>query len=574
VEVRVPMMVQDPMTARHEGIDPVEGFFISREDFFHDGPVTKRVAVLDFDPKTGELSPGVRFLPPPPGRKRGGYEIEDETNFHARDFVQVNAFATVLKTMYMFEKEDTLGRDLSWAFDGPQLLVIPRAGEWANAYYERDSHSLQLFYFNNPRDPAKTIYTSLSRDITAHETGHAILDGIAPDLYDAITPQSLALHEAVADLTASLMAFGSHTLTQTVLDMKGGSIKDSTAFSAIAEEFGTAFAADSRAGWLRNLNNNKNLNGGDPDCVAREEPHELSEVLSGALYTVILNLHEQLKEEYAGGDPEEKFTVSGKALADAAHRFQRLIFRALDYLPPGEVSFADYGRAIIAADQASHPDEERERQWVRDEFVKRGIVPDMKALEVKTDYEHPAVTEVDLQTLIESDWVAYEFAKENRDLLCIPETREGEPDLPLPFKVRPRLDVTKRYYHGDGEQKRVRECLFKVSWDHVEPNPTGSAFPDRRRITVGTTLAINWETKKVRAVLTSDHSNRPDELREQQEDRDKMLRRLLGEGLLKLGAQAVGPDGEPLRSVVSAESTHGYMRVRGAVRMLHIARRS
>ena len=128
--------------------------------------------------------------------------------------MKVSVFGTVLKTMRLFERDDTLGRQLSWSFNAPQLLVVPRAGEWTNAYYERDSHSLQFFYFPSVRPPYETVYTSLSHDIVAHETGHAILDGIAPDLYNAVTPQSLALHEAVADLTALMMAFKSPNLSE------------------------------------------------------------------------------------------------------------------------------------------------------------------------------------------------------------------------------------------------------------------------------------------------------------------------------------------------------------------------
>ena len=567
MKVRVPMMIQDPITAKYKGMSVKEGFDIEREDFFLDGPVTRRVAVLDLDAETGDLLPGASFRPPPPGRVLGGYAIADEDDVYAPDFIQVSVFATVLKTMYMFEEEDTLGRPLVWAFDGPQLLVVPRAGEMANAYYERDSHSLQLFYFPNPHNPDERIYTSLSRDIVAHETGHAILDGIAPELYHAVTPQSLALHEATADLTALLMAFRSHTLRQTVLDQTGGSIRNSTAFSSIAEEFGMARNPD--GGSLRSLLNQRTLDPNDtthdrhgrPNRVARNEPHALSEVVSGALFTVMVKIHEQLKHEYAERDRSSESSVSGKALAVGAERFKRLIFRALDYFPPGEVSFADYGRAIIAADQASHPDDDREREWMREEFVARHMAPHREALEVETSFEHPALRDVDLQTLVESDWAAYEFANRNRELLHIPPQ--------VPFRVLPRLDVTKRYYHRDGKMN-LRECLFKVSWDQSEPNQLGYRFPGRRQITVGTTLAIDWDTRIIRALLTSDHSARPQEQQEQQEDRERMLGRLAEEGLMQLGPLAIGPDGQELRSIVRAESANGLMRVRGAARMLHI----
>jgi hypothetical protein len=128
MKVRVVMLVQDPMTAKYQGLPGQEGFEITREDFFLDGPVTHRVAVLDFDPKTGELLPGAAFLPPSPHHTLGRYHIARKGDFYARDFNQVSVFATVLKTIYMYEEKDNLGRPLTWAFDGPQLLVIPRAG--------------------------------------------------------------------------------------------------------------------------------------------------------------------------------------------------------------------------------------------------------------------------------------------------------------------------------------------------------------------------------------------------------------------------------------------------------------
>ena len=563
MKIRVPLMIQDPKITKYRGFTRIIERPYIDEDFFLDGPVSRRVAVLDFDPDTDALSSAVPFRPPQGSQTLWRYKIanaeriyEPGFNVYAEDFMAVNVFGTVLETMEMFEEEDTLGRPVVWAFDAPQLLVVPRAGEWANAFYERGSHSLQFFYFPNPEDPDDTIYTSLSRDIVAHETGHAILDGIMPHLYDAITPQSLALHEAIADLTAVLMAFRSSSLRKTILDQTKGSIANANAFSSIAEEFGMARY---QLGHLRNLLNEKTL--GDVD---HSEPHELSEVLSGALYTVMLKIYERRWRELSGGDPEADtdFSASGEALGVSAKQFKRMIFRALDYLPPAEVSYGDYGRAIIAADQAFYPDDEQEREWIRDEFVRRKMVPDGEALEVLTDFEAEALEGVDLQTLVNSDWAAYEFANRHRKFLHIP--------LAVSFHVEPRLVVKRLYYQRDKGKVPVKEFLFKVWWDRSESNRVGLGLPRRRQITVGTTLAIDWDTRRVRALLTTDRRNRPQERHEQREDRNLVLRRLVDQDLLRFGDLALAPDGKPLRSFIRADSTGDLMRVRGTARMLHI----
>ena len=200
---------------------------------------------------------------------------------------------------------------------------------------------------------------------------------------------------------------------------------------------------------------------------------------------MIIGMHGRWWQKFSGEGAAPDYSLSGKALAIAVEHFKRMIFRALDYLPPAEVSFADYGRAIIAADQASHPDDKEERDFIRQEFTARGIVTDPKALDVETDFEHPAVKNLDLEMLVRDDATAQAFADRNRDLLHIPSGAR--------FNVEPRLDVTKLYYHRDGQKQRVRECLFKVWW---KP----------RQISVGTTLAIDWTTRRVRALLTSDLS--------------------------------------------------------------------
>ncbi|HKR65453.1 MAG TPA: hypothetical protein VJZ00_17095 [Thermoanaerobaculia bacterium] len=544
VKLTVPLMVQDPAFRPMPGIDLYQDVNLD-DEFFLDGPISKRVAVLDFDENTGALRSGVKYIPPPPGRKKGEYVVANRNDPTDRDLLAVSVFATVWKTMQLFEGKDALGRRLTWAFDGPQLLVVPRAGRMANAYYERASRSVQFFYFASAATACKTVYSCASRDIVAHETAHAILDGILPDLYSALTPQAIALHECIADLTALLSAFDMSNLVAAVLAKTGGRIDVPSEFSAIAEEFGRERGG---SGPLRSLNNNRSL---DPkaglDYVRGDEPHDLSEVLSGALFRTMCAVYEQWLKKFKGS-PE-------KALGIASRQFRRMIFRALDYAPPGEISFVDYGAAIIAADEAHHPDEASGRKALIVEFVKRRIVPDKSALNVRTNFRDKALDDIDVATICESDWAAYEFANQNRKLLGIPDK--------VPFRVLPRRDSTKLHYHRGNTSAEAREMIFKVSWNVKEPQNLGGGFPTQRQITVGTTLVVDWDTRMVRSLLTGDYAA-------ERKNRDAMLKRLVAENHIRIG------DEPPIRShlspSISAESSGNLMRVRGTARMLHIAR--
>ncbi len=552
MKVRIPYLIEDQLTSALKGIPQTKGTDVFG-DVFLDGPVGRRVAILDFDTEIGTLQPGAKFIPPAPGRVLGKYAV-DSTDVTSREFNQVSVFAMVRRTMKLFEQSDVLGRPLTWAFEGSQLLVVPRAGDWANAFYERESRSLQFFYFDSLSQPGKTIYTSLSSDIVAHETGHAILDGIAPSLYDAVTPQSLALHEAVADLVAFVMSIENPVLRKAVLEQTGGDLTGSTAFSAVAQEFGQALASGRL--YLRSLLNSKTLNPrdrttdaqGEPNRVRRDEPHDLSQVVSGALYDVFV------KKYLAQWDG--KLSRSGRILGIACEQFKRLVLRALDYLPPGEVSFADYGRAILASDQAASPSISNERKWLIESFIKRGIVPKKKDLEVKTNWDAKQLVDLDLNALVESDWAAYEFANSNRSFLKIPKG--------VPFTVLPRLDVQKTSFRRE-QGDLTRECILKVVWEHEEENPVGRGLPTRRAINVGTTLVIDRDTRKVRALLTTDHSAK------QRRARDLMLHRLSDEGILNLSSPTELPGGHQLPSVVQAVSHGGVLRVRSVARTLHIA---
>jgi hypothetical protein len=566
MKAAVPVLIKDPEVSEYKDL-PVTEDCVLDEDVFLDGPVCRRVAVLDFDPKTGQVTPPIRFVPPR-GREPGRYELPPDAGPGHPAFIKTVAFGGVMKTIDMFEEKDNLGRAIRWAFDGPQLLVVPRAGEWANAFYERDSRSVQLFFVHVGSKP-EPLFAAHSQDIIAHETAHAILDGIAPDLYHATAPQALAIHEAIADVTALLMAFRSRKLATAVLHATGNRLARSNAFTQIAEQFAAALREEGRP--LRELDNTRAMSDADLD---RSEPHALSEVLSGALYAVMVRIYEGVRS--VGQEVGTRYLVSSEAKDDAhvpadrrrgtpgyalwlaSERFKRTVLRALDYLPPGEVSFADLGRAIFASDQASHPDSGDQREWLAEEFVKRGIVAARRDLARETMVMHPPVQALDLDQLVESDWVAYEFANANRKLLGIPRD--------IPFAVRPRLVVSKRYYHRDHDVDEVKECLLKVSWSEVESSDgVGGGLPRQRQVRRGTTLAIDWETKKTRALLHTE----PDQT--ERIDRDRLLTRLADEDILRVGAASEGPDGRALRGVVAADVTKGVLRVHGCARMLHLA---
>ncbi len=107
---------------------------------------------------------------------------------------------------------------------------------------------------------------------------------------------------------------------------------------------------------------------------------------------------------------------------------------------------------------------------------------------------------------------ARSFVEQYRQLLRVPDAAS--------FTVGPRLKVTKKYYHrAEGEatysEAMVTECLVKAWWC----GPTGN--------TAGTTAAIDWETGKLRVLLTSDRSDRPEEARALEVDRARFAARPL-----------------------------------------------
>lgn len=531
-----------------------------RNDRFLDGPACRRIAVVDFDPATGApLPPPATFVPSRPSRPMRGRFVYDGDPISPAT-IAVNAFGTVFQTVRMFEGPDALGREVDWAFDGEQLLVVPRAGEWANAFYDRQTRSLQFFWF--PSTSGATVHTALSRDIVAHECGHALLDAVVPSLYDSSTPQSIAIHEAVADLVAVLMALDSGPLRTAVLARSGNRLGEANPFNGIAEEFGMARPGSDgmarRA--LRDLANRLTL-----DDLAGARPHVLSTLLSAIFYDTLSSIfaarHEAeiAKPADETGAPTSPAAAANRALGTAHVIFRRLLLRGIDYLPPGELSFADVGRATLAADRAARPDSDAGEGLLRQrrDFAQRFV--DRRLVDTTEDLDSPAPRGLDVPAttvpqLLGSDWAAYEYVGRHRRRLGIPAG--------APFTVLPRVDATKVIGpRRDGIAPTQRELVLKVAWDHVESSDAAVEGAPKRRVPTGATVALRWDDGRCLALVTSDVTS---DLH--RSDRDGLMRRLEEEGLLDEGRDEAGPDG-----VVGLRVYDGIANLTSTHRLLHLA---
>ena len=557
-QATVQLMRQDPALAAGDLVETKQLRLPDpTDDRFLDGPATRRLAVVDLDPATGlPVAQPVRFVA---GRARpvaGTYRVP-KGRFDDPAFIAVNAFGTAFKTIQMFEHPGGLGRQVRWAFGREQLLIVPRAGIWANAFYQRATGSLQFFSFPSG---TTTVHTALSRDIVAHECGHALLDAVVPSLLDAVTPQSQAIHEAVADLVALLMALDSPGIREQEIAEAGGELRltRSGALATIGQQFGQARpdSDGSPREALRVLHNDATM-----DDVAGQPFHVQSTVLSAIFYDTLQAIFEQLTERFVA-DGSDADAAAGAALGSAFLILRRLLLRGIDYLPPGELTFADLGRATVAADRAGQahapvPDPELDaaRKAFARRFVARRIVRSARQLE--TDVPATVgLTPADLPRLRDSDWVAYRFVEQHRAELGIPAD--------VGFTVLPRVDATKQVgvRGDDGRYQLQRELIVKVAWEESEPNRSGVLGARRRLVRTGVTLAIDGTTAQPLALVASD-TTRPTMARQ----RDEVLTRLVDDGLVVARPPGANPPTDRVSLWVEEGS---LLRARTGHNLLHL----
>lgn len=374
------------------------------------GPVNEYLEVIDVDPCSDEFYEPIDLNDAAVLAQDGLPPSEGDPRFH-----QQMAFAVVMKTIKLFER--ALGRKMIWRpkwdpesrayVPTPKLRVYPHAMREANAYYSPGKRALLFGYFTSTQASAGAswIFTVLSHDIIVHETTHAILDGLHRRYSEPTSIDSLAFHEAFADIAALFSHFQLYEAVYDFIDSRGGRLDEAGLLSGLASQF--AKGTTGRASLRDYLDRTP-----DPDLLARvREPHERGAILVAAVFDAFLSIYSartadllRLSGVRLGASqilhPDLVARLAHEAAKSADHVL-RMCIRALDYLPPVDVRFGEFLRAIITADMDLIPDDRLNyRLAFVEAFRRRGIFPDhclsLSPDNLKWEPPQPQVTTEDI----------------------------------------------------------------------------------------------------------------------------------------------------------------------------------
>ena len=256
-----------------------------------------------------------------------------------------------------------LPEDARWHIRRP-LVVDLDAGRDLNAYYDRQ----QLCFFHDTAG-GTTIYSGESPDVLCHELGHAVLDAIRPQLWNAASIEVASLHEAFGDIASILSALELRSVRESVVDATGGRVARASRVSRLAEQLGWAIrqshpdAVDPDC--LRNAANSffyrqpEQLPPMAPASVLSSEPHSFSRVFTAAWLVSLAGMAEQAD-------------VTADRLAAAAAAAGRLLAEAVARARIASNYFAQVAAGLLASDAALFAG--KYQAAIRRAFVGRGIL--------------------------------------------------------------------------------------------------------------------------------------------------------------------------------------------------------
>jgi hypothetical protein len=272
-----------------------------------------------------------------------------------------------------------LPADITWQL-GPTLPLLMDAGDDLNAYYDRQA----LNFFHNTVQ-GRTVYSGESPDIVCHEQGHAILDALRPELFDAGTIEAAAFHESFGDMSALLVALQLQSMRTAVLADTENSLGRSSRLSRLAEQLGWAIRQTRpdavEADCLRNAVNSfvytnpEGLPANAPAIQLSSEPHSFSRVFTGAFFEALAGAYRSAGSNRGEGD-----------LQAVSIDIARLLIAGVLQAPIVPEYMSQVAAAIVAAADAGggNVPPGKYGDVLKSAFVRRGILSTQSAVGVAT----------------------------------------------------------------------------------------------------------------------------------------------------------------------------------------------
>ncbi|GGN26445.1 hypothetical protein [Streptomyces fuscichromogenes] len=269
---------------------------------------------------------------------------------------------------------------------GPVLEAVLDSGDLLNAFYDREG----LKFFRHSVSGV-TVHSGESPDVVCHETGHAVLDALRPELWGAFSAEIAAFHESFGDMSAILSSLDVGSLADDVLAETHGNPAQSSRLSRLAEQLGWAIRqtdpAKVESDCLRNAANSwfyqdpVALPPLAPASQLSSEPHYFSRVFTGAFFEGLAGIFRQQQNR------------DGAGLVAAGDIMGRLLVTALRTAPVVPGFFAQTAAHMLAADQALYGG--AHAPALSAAFIRHGILSPGETISLATlaDEHLAAVTE-------------------------------------------------------------------------------------------------------------------------------------------------------------------------------------
>ncbi|WP_214320209.1 hypothetical protein [Nonomuraea sediminis] len=339
--------------------------------------VGPRILIYKQDPTVAELGVRAIFIPSTvlngpsdtrittelPGTTPVARNINGDFIFtpNSPQFDCAHTYAVVRETLTMYQRHnDGAPIPFAWNTGGnlDRITVFPHASVGANAFYSRTAKALKFLFFT-PTGSTDEVFTCRSLDIVAHETGHAILDGLKPGWLSAGNPpQTGGLHESFGDLTAIFLALSEPDQAEALVALTKANLHAKNFLSALAEQFGQALGLPFG---LRNADNDLKLS------EVGNEVHSISQVFTGGIYDVLADIY--AFERATQGGVKSPTVI----LMDVAAKLCKLLFQAIKQAPATAATYTDVVNQMLQI-SAAQGDPNIYRTFIRNRFAFREVV--------------------------------------------------------------------------------------------------------------------------------------------------------------------------------------------------------